>query len=97
MSGILNLLAKASKQFNYLILLLAVINNKEKIVEINFEWQKCKNIFNCDVGQVSVDEKIMHPKFENKLVCPKCGVLTMNDVHLTELGQGQLTEATMNL
>lgn len=76
---------------------LSVINNKEKIVEINFECQKCKNIFNCDVGQVSIDEKTMRPKFENKLVCPKCGDLTMNAVHLTELGQGQLTEATMNL
>jgi hypothetical protein len=32
-----------------------------------------------------------------KLICPKCGELTMDDVHLTELGQGQLTEATMDL
>jgi hypothetical protein len=38
----------------------------------------------------------MRPRFEKKLVCPKCGELTINDVYLTELGQGQLTEATMD-
>jgi len=65
-------------------------------LEINFECQKCKKIFDCDVGQVLIDEKAMRPKFEKKLVCPKCGELTMNYVHLTELGQGQLTEATMD-
>ena len=66
-------------------------------MEINFECQKCKSIFNCDVGRVSMDEMTMRPKFEKKLICPKCGELTMTDVHLTELGQGQLTEATMNI
>ncbi|MDL1984245.1 MAG: hypothetical protein LWX54_08675 [Deltaproteobacteria bacterium] len=65
-------------------------------MEINFECQKCKTIFDCDVGQVSIDEKVMRPRFEKKLVCPKCGELTINDVYLTELGQGQLTEATMD-
>lgn len=65
-------------------------------MEINFECQKCKTIFDCDVGQVSIDEKSMRPRLEKKLDCPKCGELTMDDVHLTELGQGQLTEATMD-
>ena len=65
-------------------------------MEINFECQNCRNIFDCDVGQVSIDEKSMRPRFEKKLVCPKCGELTMDDVHLTELGQGQLTDATMD-
>ena len=65
-------------------------------MEINFECQKCKTIFDCDVGQVSIDEKAMRPRFEKKLVCPKCGELTMDEVYLTELGQGQLTEATMD-
>jgi len=65
-------------------------------LEINFECQKCKMIFDSNVGQVSIDEKAMRPRFEKKLVCPKCGELTMNDVHLTEIGQGQLTEATMD-
>jgi ribosomal protein L44E len=68
-----------------------------KKLKINFECQKCKTIFDCDVGQVTMDEKAMRPGFEKKLVCPKCGELTMDDVHLTELGQGQLTEATMDL
>ncbi len=66
-------------------------------MEINFECQKCKNSFNCDVGQVSIDETTMRPKFEKKMICPKCGELTIDDVHLTEIGQGQLTEATMNI
>jgi len=64
-------------------------------LEINFKCQKCKTIFDCDVGQVSIEEKSMRPKFEKKLDCPKCGELTMDDVHLTELGQGQLTESIM--
>ena len=66
-------------------------------MEINFECQICKKNFDCDVGEVSIDETTMRPKFKNKLVCPKCGELKMNDVQLTELGQGQLTEATMNI
>jgi len=65
-------------------------------LKINFECQKCKRIFDCDIGQVSIDEKTMRPRFEKKLVCPKCGELTIDEVYLTELGQGQLTEATMN-
>ena len=64
---------------------------------INFECQKCKSVFDSDVGQVSIDETTMRPKFTKKLVCPKCGELTMNDVHLTELGQSQLTKATMDI
>ena len=55
-------------------------------MEINFECQKCKMIFDCNVGQVSIDEKAMRPRFEKKLVCPKCGELTMDDVYLTEIG-----------
>jgi len=76
---------------------LAPYKKKEKEVEINFECQKCKNIFDCEVGRVSIDETTMRPVFKKKLVCPRCGELTMNDVHLTEIGQGQLTEATMNI
>ena len=66
-------------------------------MEINFECKKCKKIFDCDVGQVSIDEKAMRPIFEKKLVCSKCGELTIDDVYLTEIGQSQLTEATMDL
>ena len=76
---------------------LAPHKRKEKEVEINFECQKYKNIFDCEVGRVSIDETTMRPVFKKKLVCPRCGELTMNDVHLTEIGQGQLTEATMNI
>ena len=30
------------------------------------------------------------PRFENEIVCPRCGVLIMDEVELTELGQTQL-------
>lgn len=31
------------------------------------------------------------------VVCPRCGKRTMDEVFLTELGQSQMTEATMDL
>ncbi len=34
---------------------------------INFECQKCKSVFDCDVGRVSFDEKAMRPNFEKNL------------------------------
>jgi len=66
-------------------------------MEVNFECKKCKGIFDCDVGNISMNEETFRPIFENKLICPKCGELTMDEVFLTELGQGQLTDITMNL
>jgi hypothetical protein len=39
----------------------------------------------------------MRPTFERDIVCPRCGVLTMDDVLLTELGQSQMTEATRDM
>ena len=30
------------------------------------------------------------PRFEKGIVCPRCGVLTMDEAELTELGQTQL-------
>ena len=54
-------------------------------------------MFNFDVGTVSINEETMRPDFENIIICPKCGKRTIDEVTLTELGQGQLTEATMDL
>ena len=64
---------------------------------INFECQKCARAFNCDVGAVTVPEDSDRPHFENALICPSCGKVTMDEVWLTELGQSQLTEATLDI
>jgi len=64
---------------------------------INFECKKCRKEFSCDVGKVGIDDTGMRPTFEKDIICPSCGSLTMDDVLLTELGQSQMTEATMGL
>ena len=66
---------------------------KNKII-INFECTQCRDVFDCDVGSVDIDEKTYRPKFSNPIVCPRCGERTMDGVLLTELGQSQLTDAT---
>jgi len=65
-------------------------------MEINFECKKCHRIFDCDVGSVTVAENSDRPRFEKRILCPSCGELTMDEVLLTELGQSQLTEATLD-
>ena len=65
-------------------------------MEINFECKKCRNIFDCDVGTVTVHENSDRPQFEQSIFCPRCGELTIDEVLLTELGQSQLTEATFD-
>ena len=64
---------------------------------INFECRKCHRDFDCDVGTIGIDDRSMRPTFEKEIVCPKCGKLTIDEVLLTELGQSQMTEATMEL
>jgi hypothetical protein len=39
----------------------------------------------------------MRPTFEKPIVCPHCGQKSIDEVLLTELGQSQMTEATMDL
>jgi len=63
---------------------------------INIECRKCHRIFDCDVGSVSLPEDSDRPHFEKELICPACGKLSIDDVWLTELGQSQLTEATLD-
>ena len=65
-------------------------------MEIYFECKECGSIFDCDVGTVSFSEDSFRPQFENEIICPKCGQRSMDDVLLTELGQSQLTEATLD-
>jgi hypothetical protein len=39
----------------------------------------------------------MRPTFEKPIVCPHRGQKSIDEVLLTELGQSQMTEATMDL
>ena len=66
-------------------------------MDINFECRKCGNLFDCDVGEVTLPENALRPHFEKQIVCPTCGQRTMNEVFLTELGESQLTQATLDI
>ncbi len=65
-------------------------------MEINFECKKCSAIFNSDVGIIKINSQTFRPDFEKPIICPKCGIRTIDEVLLTELGQSQMTEATMD-
>ena len=65
-------------------------------MEINFECKKCGNLFDCDVGKVTLPENSFRPYFEKNIICPTCGQRSMDEVFLTELGQSQLTKATFD-
>ena len=62
---------------------------------INFECQKCGTLFNSDIGTVTFPENFNRPVFEKEIICPKCGILLIDEVLLTEIGQSQLTEMTL--
>ncbi len=64
---------------------------------INFECKRCHQEFDCDVGKIGINEKTLRPDFEKPIICPRCGQRTIDQVFLTELGQSQMTEATMGL
>ena len=64
---------------------------------INFECKKCRKEFDCEVGKIGINEKTMRTDFEKPIPCPQCGIRTIDQVFLTELGQSQMTEATWNL
>ncbi len=62
---------------------------------INFECKGCKIEFDCEMGKIGINEQTWRPNFEKPIICPRCGERTMDEVLLTEIGQGQMTEATM--
>lgn len=66
-------------------------------MEISFECKKCRKKFDCEMGKIGMNEQTMHPTFEKPIICPRCGKKTFDEVLLTELGQSQMTEATMDL
>jgi Zn finger protein HypA/HybF involved in hydrogenase expression len=69
---------------------------KEETMEISFECEKCKGIFDSDVSVIKMNDKTFRPDFEKPIICPKCGVRTIDEVLLTELGQSQLTKEMMD-
>ena len=60
------------------------------MTELNFLCKKCRREFDCDVGKISFPIEETRPRFEKDIVCLRCGVLTMDEVELTEPGQTQL-------
>ena len=64
---------------------------------INFECKKCHKEFDCEMGKIGINEVTMRPDFEKPILCPHCGKRAIEEVVLTELGQSQMTEATMDL
>ena len=69
---------------------LQVLNRERHEMEIDFECKKCGRLFDCDVGTVTLPENSDRPRFEQKIFCPRCGELTIDEVLLTELGQSNL-------
>lgn len=59
---------------------------------ISFECKKCGEYFCCDVGEISFELVGDRPQFEKEIRCPDCGVVSMDEVWLTEVGQTQLTQ-----
>lgn len=63
---------------------------------INFECKGCGREFDCEMGKIGINDRTLRPDFEKPILCPRCGERGMDDVLLTELGQSQMTEATMD-
>lgn len=59
---------------------------------INFKCKRCGLIFFSDVGKISFELVDGRPQFQKQIECHDCGLLTLDEVELTELGQSQLTE-----
>lgn len=62
-------------------------------MQLEFECKACRRVFESEMGTVSFATD--PPTFQNKPVCPQCGERTLEEILLTEIGQGQLTEAFM--
>lgn len=66
-------------------------------MKIEFKCKKCQKKFDCEMGKIGINKTTIRPDFEKPIACPHCGERTMDEVLLTELGQNQMTEATMEL
>ncbi|MBU3968227.1 MAG: hypothetical protein KKG76_12805 [Euryarchaeota archaeon] len=56
---------------------------------LNFKCKKCRKTFDFNVGKITFGNKL---SFENRIFCIKCGLVEIDDLELTELGQTQVTE-----
>lgn len=65
-------------------------------MQINFQCRACRTVFDSEVGRIDFPPEAQRPQFEQLPVCPGCGERTLDEVELTETGQGQLTEAYLN-
>ncbi len=63
---------------------------------INFQCKKCRQVFDCNVGDVTFPPEDLSPKFQKDAQCSNCGRLSMGKFELTELGQSQLTDLFLN-
>jgi rubredoxin len=63
---------------------------------LNFVCKKCGKGFDSDVGKISFPVEEERPHLEKNIICPRCGILSVDEVELTELGQTQLTEVFMS-
>ena len=66
--------------------------------QCHVECKKCKAEFDANVGLISFDDSDFDtkPTFEKNPNCARCGESTVDDISLTEVGQGQLTQIWMN-
>ncbi|HJH28284.1 MAG TPA: hypothetical protein C5S51_01095 [Methanosarcinaceae archaeon] len=56
---------------------------------LNLKCKKCGTAFDFNVGKVTFGNKL---SFENSVSCIKCGLVEIDDLELTELGQTQVAE-----
>lgn len=63
------------------------------MVTVNFKCKKCNKEFDCEVGNTTFGERL---GFEHPIICEKCGILTLDEVELTELVQSQVGELFLN-
>ena len=66
------------------------------MVKLRFMCKECEKEFDFDVGKISFPIGEERPYFERTIACPRCGVLSLGEVELTELGQTRLTEILMS-
>ncbi len=73
-----------------------LFGRKRAMAGLNLQCKRCDSIFDCDVGEITFPVDSDRPVFQKEIICPECGVLSMDDILLTEAGQSQLTEVHMS-
>lgn len=56
---------------------------------LNLKCIRCGKTFDFNVGKITFGNKLI---FENEIFCQKCGLVEIEDLELTELGQTQVAE-----